>query len=530
MAPDGTPADSAFSRRLATHFARAAVASMLAAPVLCVDFAQAAIQHRVFNLPVPASTAGLYLNIETGASAGSAAAVPGWDINPYGPSSLVFYNAVGTGMLRAPGATSGSAANLQSGELIGGLGSFGSGVVAFGGASGQWQLSAVNLFGFRFVASDGLLRYGWGRMQVGASALDRTLLDIAWEDQPGAPIAAGADGSVPPTYNPCASTNPALSAGANLVPLDQSTSFNFDLRGSSCNFILRHTNVFRFVAPVSGPTMVSTCASGADTRLAVLAGCTEQASVIACNDNACGLSASTSFNAVEGTTYYIAVGAALAKTALPSPMSVTVTPPALPACMNAQLLRFGSNSFDNTSSAGSIAVRSSAAGATATMHRPLWFRFTPAVTGHYTFSTCGGEGDTVLALGDACPGAGLRFEALAWNDDGCFCGSGCSGALSSILGQSNSGIPLTQPLQAGTTYILGLGSFAAGSVVRGAITVDGPPQPPSNPADLTGDGLVSGADLTVLLSQWGLSGPADLNGDGVVSSYDITILLSAWDW
>jgi len=55
------------------------------------------------------------------------------------------------------------------------------------------------------------------------------------------------------------------------------------------------------------------------------------------------------------------------------------------------------------------------------------------------------------------------------------------------------------------------------------------PRPPSCTADLTGDGAVSSADITVLLSAWGATGgPADLNGDGTVSSADITVLLSAW--
>ncbi len=36
-------------------------------------------------------------------------------------------------------------------------------------------------------------------------------------------------------------------------------------------------------------------------------------------------------------------------------------------------------------------------------------------------------------------------------------------------------------------------------------------------ADLNGDGVVDGADLGALLSQWGAQGgPADLDGDGVV--------------
>jgi len=48
------------------------------------------------------------------------------------------------------------------------------------------------------------------------------------------------------------------------------------------------------------------------------------------------------------------------------------------------------------------------------------------------------------------------------------------------------------------------------------------------PGDLNGDGVVSGLDLTVLLSTWGASGSADLNGDGVVGGSDLTILLSNW--
>lgn len=49
-----------------------------------------------------------------------------------------------------------------------------------------------------------------------------------------------------------------------------------------------------------------------------------------------------------------------------------------------------------------------------------------------------------------------------------------------------------------------------------------------NPADLNGDGLVNGADLATLLSQWGQLGSADLTGDGVVNGADLAALLAAW--
>ena len=48
-------------------------------------------------------------------------------------------------------------------------------------------------------------------------------------------------------------------------------------------------------------------------------------------------------------------------------------------------------------------------------------------------------------------------------------------------------------------------------------------------ADLNGDGVVSGADLGALLSQWGAQGgPADLNGDGVVDGADLGEMLARW--
>lgn len=46
-------------------------------------------------------------------------------------------------------------------------------------------------------------------------------------------------------------------------------------------------------------------------------------------------------------------------------------------------------------------------------------------------------------------------------------------------------------------------------------------------ADLDGDGVVSGADLGILLGAWG-TGAADLSGDGVVDGGDLGLLLGMW--
>jgi hypothetical protein len=48
------------------------------------------------------------------------------------------------------------------------------------------------------------------------------------------------------------------------------------------------------------------------------------------------------------------------------------------------------------------------------------------------------------------------------------------------------------------------------------------------PGDLNGDGVVDGADLGILLSNWGGSGLGDLNGSGLIDGADLGSLLSAW--
>lgn len=48
------------------------------------------------------------------------------------------------------------------------------------------------------------------------------------------------------------------------------------------------------------------------------------------------------------------------------------------------------------------------------------------------------------------------------------------------------------------------------------------------PGDLNTDGAVNGADLTLLLSNWGATGTGDINGDGSIGAADLAILLSNW--
>ena len=78
-----------------------------------------------------------------------------------------------------------------------------------------------------------------------------------------------------------------------------------------------------------------------------------------------------------------------------------------------------------------------------------------------------------------------------------------------------------RPLQALFTGIDGSVASAAVSVTVAS----------SCPADLNGDGIVTGSDLGILLGEWGTSGGssgADLDGDGIVSGSDLGILLGDW--
>ena len=51
------------------------------------------------------------------------------------------------------------------------------------------------------------------------------------------------------------------------------------------------------------------------------------------------------------------------------------------------------------------------------------------------------------------------------------------------------------------------------------------------PADLNGDGEVGGADLTIILSNWGCVDQGcegDLTGDDLIDGADLTVVLSNW--
>lgn len=82
-------------------------------------------------------------------------------------------------------------------------------------------------------------------------------------------------------------------------------------------------------------------------------------------------------------------------------------------------------------------------------------------------------------------------------------------------------------------WIVGNGHFGPGWATQRGFVLK-PIQEPTVPGDITGDGVVSAADLIAVLSQWGpcpappTTCPADVNGDGVVSVVDLLVVIQNW--
>ena len=91
-------------------------------------------------------------------------------------------------------------------------------------------------------------------------------------------------------------------------------------------------------------------------------------------------------------------------------------------------------------------------------------------------------------------------------------------------------LEVAHAVSADGTAIAGWGFF--GGQHRAFIVTGVPmPTPPCGSSDLFPDGLVNGADLGILVSQWGPATEAtasDINRDGVVNGADLGMLLSNW--
>jgi hypothetical protein len=166
-----------------------------------VSSVDAAVVNWNLNLVVPATEAGLFINIEQQVYGTSPDMNAGWDLNPNGANALIFggTTAHGTWMMVDPATGWDSASSFAPGVVVGSSYQFKAlpgGNVIFGNAPGLWKENANNIFGFRFLNAQNQVRYGYGVMYIGANALERRLVSLSYETTGLSIVAVPAPGAV----------------------------------------------------------------------------------------------------------------------------------------------------------------------------------------------------------------------------------------------------------------------------------------------------------------------------------------------
>jgi len=143
-------------------------------------------------IPIPATTAGVYINFLTGATGTSAAAVPGWDFNPYLAGSgtqLGFYwgslPTLGAGIRGGSvvATAGGPSLNLPVGAVVGPASIFNAGITSQT-LNSPYLTSGVFTLGFRFHnEATNAINYGYLTMQTSATnGFPATILSYAYEN------------------------------------------------------------------------------------------------------------------------------------------------------------------------------------------------------------------------------------------------------------------------------------------------------------------------------------------------------------
>lgn len=169
-----------------------------AAAVLAPEASATPVASSAANVVIPITTAGVYINVVTGVVATSPAAVPGWDLNPWGSGSLFVWSATSGGVMSAPGGSTTLVGNLPGGTLVDGTGVFGTSNSSATTGIGAFQTNATNFVGFRFLnESDGLTHFGWASLLVGATlnTAGRSVGEIWYESQANTGILVGDTGA-----------------------------------------------------------------------------------------------------------------------------------------------------------------------------------------------------------------------------------------------------------------------------------------------------------------------------------------------
>lgn len=281
-----------------------------------------------------------------------------------------------------------------------------------------------------------------------------------------------------------------------------------------------HADVWvRWTAQATGLVSFETCGSGFDTRLAVYSGsvCPGESSMIACNDDACTLQSRVTIAANAGQSYMVRIGSYDLDGISPPTGAVTLT------VANGALGEIVNPANGHTYVAFTSAGWNSAAAIAQMLGTHLvtidnaeeneWVRLNFGNLNGVDRRIWIGLTDTAVE-GTFAWADGSPVNYTNWNP-GEPNNSGGAEDWAELLGSNGRWNDINE---------------AGGSFPRiGLVELNGG-GPFGCPADITNDGVVGGADLGQMLSNWGTNGPGgeDLNGDGIVGGADLGALLSAW--
>jgi hypothetical protein len=169
-------------------------AAALAGTAAAVTSADATIITFTTPVVVPATFAGVYINLGTGATGGSGGGTPGWDFNPYAASGLTqlgfYWNPTPGPSGGVASTTSGPYLSLAPGTMVSGASTFSATILGTTGS--PYLTTGTHILGFRFFnETTGAVNYGYMTMtNTGGgtpSGFPTTILNWSYDDT-GAPI------------------------------------------------------------------------------------------------------------------------------------------------------------------------------------------------------------------------------------------------------------------------------------------------------------------------------------------------------
>ena len=279
----------------------------------------------------------------------------------------------------------------------------------------------------------------------------------------------------PPPPNTC--TNPLNAVvGSNTISLDP----NGEALPVDCAFNgnpLSKPGYARFVPPATGLYAADTCAGTADTVVAAMTTCGDVGSIIACNDDDCGLRSKIVFSGTQGQAVFIAVGM-WSTTAAPPASGIPLTIAEIQdPCSNPTNAIVGDNTLATDPNAPNLDLTGICDPGTFgddVVARATYLRFVAPETRSYRVGTCAATDDTRIAVLTTC---GDATTTIACDDDGCGTPEDDWWASTMVFSAT-----------AGTTYFIAVGAYQEPGYTAPLppevvvnITTDVDPPPPFDP-------------------------------------------------